>query len=680
MSFKSLNLKASYNSLRDDLIQDFYNPVLSEAVKYFRTTGFFNSKSLVLAAKGLKNFIKNNGKMKLLCGTQLSKEDLDTIVNAEEIANKLSDDFLEELLNIQDEIELNHLKLLAWLISNDFLEIKIGIVKNEEGYVGGILHEKTGILLDEEGNQILFSGSNNETFYGWSSKGRGNVEKFKVFVSWEDSKFMEDDVLNFKEDWDNNNIYLEVVDIPLASKKGLIKLAPKNIDEVLNLKLESKEIENNGKLRDYQVQAIRNWVENGRRGIFEMATGTGKTFTALNCIKDVLNDKSGLFTVIACPYAHLSEQWVSNIKNFFDIPCYNIYGTINHNWKKDLHNLIFKFNLGVIKEAIVVTTHKTFSSNFFIKEINNLNVNSLLVVDETHHVVSKSFSEGLLESYNFRLGLSATLNDEDERMGILRSYFEGVVFSYSLSEALYSYDVNGNSYLAHYYYCPIKVQLNNSELNEYYELSSKISKLSYANKENQSEYYKTLLFKRSNILKNAKSKYDCLRKLLRTFEDHDHLIVFCSPQQINNVLKILKEEGIKSHKFTQNEGTRKSDRFGGLSEREYLISKFDEGVYKALVAIKCLDEGVDVPSASKVILMSSSKNPTEYIQRRGRVLRQYEGKKKALIYDMAVVQYDNYGEVIYEITQLEKDRMLDFIGDSDNQGYSINLLSKWGVL
>ena len=680
MSFKSLNLKASYNSSRDDLIQDFYNPVLSEAVKYFRTTGFFNSKSLVLAAKGLKNFIKNNGKMKLLCGTQLSKEDLDTIVNAEEIANKLSDDFLEELLNIQDEIELNHLKLLAWLISNGFLEIKIGIVKNEEGYVGGILHEKTGILLDEEGNQILFSGSNNETFYGWSSKGRGNVEKFKVFVSWEDSKFMEDDVLNFKEDWDNNNIYLEVVDIPLASKKGLIKLAPKNIDEVLNLKLESKEMENNGKLRDYQVQAIRNWVENGRRGIFEMATGTGKTFTALNCIKDVLNDKSGLFTVIACPYAHLSEQWVSNIKNFFDIPCYNIYGTINHNWKKDLHNLIFKFNLGVIKEAIVVTTHKTFSSNFFIKEINNLNVDSLLVVDETHHVVSKSFSEGLLESYNFRLGLSATLNDEDERMGILLSYFEGVVFSYSLSEALYSYDVNGNSYLAHYYYCPIKVQLNNSELNEYYELSSKISKLSYVNKEKQSEYYKTLLFKRSNILKNAKSKYDCLRKLLRTFEDHDHLIVFCSPQQINNVLKILKEEGIKSHKFTQNEGTRKSDRFGGLSEREYLISKFDEGVYKALVAIKCLDEGVDVPSASKVILMSSSKNPTEYIQRRGRVLRQYEGKKKALIYDMAVVQYDNYGEVIYEITQLEKDRMLDFIGDSDNQGYSINLLSKWGVL
>lgn len=680
MSFKSLNLKASYNSSRDDLIQDFYNPVLSEAVKYFRTTGFFNSKSLVLAAKGLKNFIKNNGKMKLLCGTQLSKEDLDTIVNAEEIANKLSDDFLEELSNIQDEIELNHLKLLAWLISNGFLEIKIGIVKNEEGYVGGILHEKTGILLDEEGNQILFSGSNNETFYGWSSKGRGNVEKFKVFVSWEDSKFMEDDVLNFKEDWDNNNIYLEVVDIPWASKKGLIKLAPKNIDEVLNLKLESKEMENNGKLRDYQVQAIRNWVENGRRGIFEMATGTGKTFTALNCIKEVLNDKSGLFTVIACPYAHLSEQWVSNIKNFFDIPCYNIYGTINHNWKKDLHNLIFKFNLGVIKEAIVVTTHKTFSSNFFIKEINNLNVDSLLVVDETHHVVSKSFSEGLLESYNFRLGLSATLNDEDERMGILLSYFEGVVFSYSLSEALYSYDVNGNSYLAHYYYCPIKVQLNNSELNEYYELSSKISKLSYVNKEKQSEYYKTLLFKRSNILKNAKSKYDCLRKLLRTFEDHDHLIVFCSPQQINNVLKILKEEGIKSHKFTQNEGTRKSDRFGGLSEREYLISKFDEGVYKALVAIKCLDEGVDVPSASKVILMSSSKNPTEYIQRRGRVLRQYEGKKKALIYDMAVVQYDNYGEVIYDVTQSEKDRMLDFIEDSDNQGYSINLLSEWGVL
>lgn len=680
MSFRSLNLKSSYNSSRDDLIRDFYNPVLSESVKYFRTTGFFNSKSLILAAKGLKNFIKNNGKMKLLCGSQLSKDDIDTVVNAKEIADKLSDNFLEEMSNIQDEIEINHLKLLAWLISNDFLEIKIGIVKNEEGYVGGILHEKTGILLDEEGSQLIFSGSNNETFYGWSSKGRGNVEKFKVFVSWEDSKFMEDDVLNFKEDWNNNNPYLEVVDIPLASKKGLIKLAPKNITDVLNLKLESKEMGDNRKLRDYQVQAIQNWVENDRKGILEMATGTGKTFTALNCIKNILNDKSKLFVVIACPYAHLSEQWVEDITNFFNIPCYTIYGTVNSNWKKELHKLIFEFNLGVMEEVIVVTTHKTFSSAFFIKEINNLNVDSLLVVDEVHHVISKSYSEGLLENYKFRLGLSATLNEEDERMEIILLYFKGVVFSYSLNKALYSYDSEGNSYLAHYDYYPKRVQLDKFELGEYYEVSDKIAKLYHSNKEKQTEYYNNLLFKRSNILKNAKSKYNCLRKLLGTFEDHDHLIVFCSPQQISTVLKILDEEGIDAHKFTQNEGTKKSDRFGGLSEREYLINKFDEGFYDALVAIKCLDEGVDVPSANKVILMSSSKNPTEYIQRRGRVLRQYNGKENALIYDMVVVQYDDYGEVIHEITQSEKDRMLDFIEDSDNQGYSINLLSKWGVL
>lgn len=334
MSFKDLKLNSTYYSSKNDLVIEFYGPVLSEAVSYDRVTGFFNSKSLALVASGLKGFISNNGKMRLLCGSELQKDDIDAILNSSEIAEKLSDSFLNDLNNISDEIELNHIKLLAWMVDNDFLDIKIGIVKNNKGYIGGILHEKTGILSDKFGNTIVFSGSNNETNFGWVSGGFGNIEKFKVFLSWEDSKFIVDDLNSFEEYWNNENKFLEVLSIPNAAKEGLIKLAPKNIDEVMKLPLEFNICSNSKdkrKLRDYQEEAISKWCENNKKGIFKMATGTGKTFTALNCISSALNDDLNLITVIACPYAHLTEQWLNDVENNLGIKCYSIYASANTN-------------------------------------------------------------------------------------------------------------------------------------------------------------------------------------------------------------------------------------------------------------------------------------------------------------------------------------------------------------
>lgn len=411
MSFKDLNLHSSYSSARSNLVKDFYVPVLSEAVKYDRVTGFFNSYSLALVARGLKKFIKNGGKMRLLCGAQLSKEDLNSIVNASEVTDKLSEDFLKDIDYLFDEIELNHLKLLAWMVVNNILEIKIGIVKNDIGYVGGILHEKTGILSDSEGNNIVFSGSNNETGFGWSSGGYGNIEKFKVFSSWEDSKFIKDDFDNFEEDWNNQNDYLEVIDVPKAAKDGLIKLAPDNLDEVMALPLsytEKSSSSDDRELRDYQEEAISKWFDNDKQGILEMATGTGKTFTALNCVSRILKEDSNLLTVIACPYAHLVEQWGADVENMLDVGCYRIYASANPNWKKELSSLAFKLDLGIVENAVILTTHNTFSNDFFMEELYSLDIKSLIIADEVHHVAAKSFRKGLLEFYSYRLGLSAT--------------------------------------------------------------------------------------------------------------------------------------------------------------------------------------------------------------------------------------------------------------------------------
>ena len=433
MSFKDLDLLPTYNSSKNNLIKDFYVPVLSEAVTYDRVTGFFNSHSLALAAKGLKNFILNDGKMRLLCGTQLSEGDLNTIVNASDIAKTIAEDFLNDLDSIYDDIELNHIKLLAWMVDNDYLEIKIGIVKNELGYTGGILHEKTGILQDKDGNNLLFSGSNNETGRGWSSGGYGNIEKFKVFLSWEDDKFMEDDIKTFEEDWNNENEFLEVMDVPKAAKEGLVKLAPDSFDELMVLPLTYGEMRGTGdirELRDYQEEAISKWFENDKQGIFEMATGTGKTFTALNCIKKLLKEEDELLIIIACPYAHLVEQWAADVENFINIKTFRIYASGNNKWKKDLSDLAFDFDLGVVEKAVILTTHNTFSMDFFVNEVSNIFVNTFLIVDEVHHVASKSFSLGLLDDYNYRLGLSATpyIHNNQEATDLLFNYFN-LVFS-----------------------------------------------------------------------------------------------------------------------------------------------------------------------------------------------------------------------------------------------------------
>ena len=187
MSFKDLHLRSSYNSARNDPVADFYVPVLKEAKTYDRIVGYFNSYSLALIADGLKEFITHGGKMRLLCGTELDSDDEYAILNSSEIADKLSENFLQELEYISDDIQRNRIKLLAWMIDNNYLDIKVGIVKDSLGYVGGILHEKTGILSDSEENTIIFSGSNNETKAAMSTRGKGNIEKFKVFLSWEDS-------------------------------------------------------------------------------------------------------------------------------------------------------------------------------------------------------------------------------------------------------------------------------------------------------------------------------------------------------------------------------------------------------------------------------------------------------------------------------------------------------------
>ena len=679
MSFIDIDneIKGFYTSTHDDLVEDFYNPVLSHTIKYDRLSGFFSSTSLACAARGISNLIRNNGKMRLLCGAQLDERDLIAIENANDLKDIVNKNFLGEYENLENQFVKNHVLLLGWMIANDFLEIKIGINTNGEEYKpDGMLHMKRGIFYDENNDCVMFIGSVNETCYGWTK----NLEEFRVDKSWIYPDAIEGPVKNFEELWDGEVPELLVFDIPNESKDILIKNAPKTkfevqkiIDEIENIKRKPKD---NRELFPYQIEAIKNWLDNDKRGILEMATGTGKTFTALKCLEEIVK-KEDVLVVISCPYSHIIDQWEKDIYNLDLGRVYKFYGGANSNWREDFQQLKLNINLKIDfdKPNIILTTHNTFSTKNFVN-----------IVDEAHHVGAKGFGKGLSSKYEYRLGLSATPSRymDYEGTDVLIDYFNGIVFKFNIVEALSTINpITKKTFLTPYDYLPQKVTLNESELEDYKKLNKKIARL-YHNKSSDDEEnpnLQGLYSKRRAIVNNANQKYVVFRDILRKLPHKNHLIVFCSNKQLKEVLKILNEEGISpSHKFTQKEGKTPSKDYGGLSQRQDLLKDFDDGICKSLVAIKCLDEGVDVPSADQVIIMSSTTNPSEYIQRRGRVLRRFKDKNKAYIYDLCVIPDEDAG--YDKIMENEKKRLIEFTKTASPESKSncIYLFKMWGIL
>lgn len=628
---KEVDIKFKYDSDKDDLVNGFYIPVLSNSVEYYRMSGYFSSSSLAISARGIEDFIINGGKMKLLCNAQLTKEDYEIIEKTNqdsvEYVERL---FIEDLHNIEDQFIKNHVEALGWMLNNGFLEIKIAIPTDKKG----IFHSKVGVLKDNEGNAISFSGSDNETASGWLY----NIEEFKVFKSWDpgEEKYVSSDLDTFFEYWNGVTKRTKVIDLPSAVKRELIEFAPVSRKELVVI---SKRTRRPIHLREYQDDAIDSWFAHDCRGLFEMATGTGKTITSLSAFKQLSSTKDKLVTVIACPQLHLIDQWIKDVENFHSGKILKA-SSKEKNWKHKLSALHHDFYMGLENKVVIMTTHDTLSSDFFIEKIKKIKSDKLLIVDEAHGIGSSKRLNGLIEDYNYRLGLSATPKRwfDEEGTQAIYDYFGDVVYEFDIKRALS--DINpdtGKTYLTPYYYYPIIVDLTSEEYSEYRDLSTKIAQ-AIARKKNNHEKISlsALCNQRQRIINNAENKYCEFRKILKEHEGIDKLIVYCSDKQIDKVQKILNEENIiPQHRFTHKESSSKTMK-ELFSERESILYNFEKGNYRALVAIKCLDEGVDVPVAENAIILSSTSNPREHVQRRGRILRNAPGKDYATIYDFLV--------------------------------------------
>ncbi|MCD4670735.1 MAG: DEAD/DEAH box helicase family protein [Actinomycetia bacterium] len=708
MSLKDLELKISYSSESDDILDNFYIPALSQSKHYYRLAGFFSSSSLAVAAKGISNLIKNEGDMKLICSARLNEDDVNEIKkNKDNYGEIIENTLLRDLKSFENLLIRDHVKALGWLYSKGRLAIKVAIMIDDENipldYYRivklGLFHLKVGILEDSEGNLVSFSGSINETRLGWLE----NIEEFKVFRSWNyaENKYLEKDFTKFKKFWEDSSIAkslhsrIRIFDLPTAIQNELIQIAPKNFSDLQLRKLKKplvivKPKKQKINLRDYQKKALNAWLENNKKGIFEMATGTGKTITALGCLNKIHENVEDCISIISCPQTHLVNQWEEEIKKlniYFDTLL--IASGSNYKWKDSLSDLLDNNYLGYDKRVIIITTHDTFSSADFRKLIKTKakSKNLFLIADEVHGLGSGKRREGLTSNFRFRLGLSATPRRWYDSIGTeyLYNYFGNVVYEFPLSKALMEINPDtGKTFLTPYRYLPSFAYLNEFELEEYLNLTRKIvaiyskSKVDYE----VEEKLERLLFCRADILKNAENKFELLENLLDELgKDIKWTIIYTSPKQIDEVIKLVNRLKIRAHRFTMSEGVKPSKKYNGMSERRYILEKFANGKYQVLIAMKCLDEGVDIPPARVAIIMSSSGNPREYIQRIGRVVRRYENKKEAKIYDLIVAPSkkrlpEDLKDIEVKIFEKEFERFLEIAQTAINSVSAVQLINK----
>lgn len=653
MSFTELSLLKHYKTYKNNIVKEFYTPVLQEAVLYQRSVGFFSSTALIELSKGLSGIVKNGGKIQFIVSPYLSKEDVEAINKGYEKKKIIEDALLREYKEPENYFQEERFNLLAHLIEEGHLEIKVAFTPPNKST--GMYHEKVGIVEDRDGNKIVFTGSLNETINAFYN----NYESIVVFTSWEESKqYAEEMQEDFDLLWNNNDENLEIIEFPDVIKER-IKVNRKesvnyNIDEEekieeVKLKKGIPHIPDGFELRDYQKEAIDKWAAQDYQGIFDMATGTGKTYTGLGAATRLYEDKGRLAIIIVCPYQHLVEQWIEDIELFNLNPIIGYSASKQKNWKKRLEDDIFDYSIGVIDSLCFVTTNSTYLSKFVTEQMVNLGKDTLLLVDEAHNFGSTTLRNKLYPSIEYRLALSATLDRHGDEEGTdsLKRYFGAKCIEYDLKRAI------DEGKLTPYYYYPIVVYLDEEEIEEYKDISYKISKECHADKKGKvkiTERGKMLLLQRARIVAGAKSKLSELRNIMEDYKDDTHILVYCGAtrvrdfqsddeennrdeegeRQIVAVSKILGNElGMKVTHFTSSESA---------AERELIKRKFAiADPYQAIVAIKCLDEGVNIPSIKTAFILASTTNPKEYIQRRGRVLRLAKDKPYAVIYDFVTL-------------------------------------------
>lgn len=694
---RSLQLKPVYRSESDSLLDDFYVPVLRESVLYDRAVGFFSAAMLSYAAQGLTAFLQNEGKMRLVIGGELEADDERAIREGYDLRvvnERFGLKFIETVDRIDDALFHRRVEALSWLVACGRLDIKIAFRRR------GMYHEKIGILRDANDDGVVFQGSANETAYALLPD--FNFESINVFPTWHEhlrghfTPYVE----GFERLWADKAKDTRVLEFPDAARQKLIKISqnvtpPKVAAEIdLFHARELVEIAEGDApivpkllggrafvMAEHQLLALRKWKANNFQGILALATGAGKTITAIYGAIRFFEASKRLALVIAVPYQNLADQWVDTLRQF-NVIAHRCYGSRGQ-WHGQVSRSVEHYQSGAISFLCVVVVNRTLQTEDFQTLLQTLDGEHMLFVgDECHHHSSPSLHRALPKQAALRLGLSATPEHyiDTDATARLVDYYVKIVAEYTLADAL------RDKVITPYKYYITVVDLSDEETQEYHEISEKIAKLAVIRGGRETvettadEQLKALLAQRSRILGTARSKIAALDRLLTREAAMPFTLFYCGDgsvedtttgemeRHVEQVSKLLADRSWLCSHFTSHESRE---------ARQRILDDFRLGNVDALVAIKCLDEGIDVPACRTAYLLASSRNPKQFIQRRGRILRRSEGKDFAVIHDFLVRLPPNSGgraDTERQLIRAELTRVAEFSKLALNSGEAVSIL------
>jgi len=663
-SLPALSVDSEYRTGQSDMVEQFYVPCLGSSHHYDRAVGYFRSSVFTLIHQEIAEFAKNDGKMRIICSPHLTSEDIQALSegyeNREEVLSAAIARDVDILLDDKDL--LDRTAALATLVAHGVIDVKLAIRPAEMG----LYHEKIGIFKDHDGNGISFTGSSNETWNAWHE--HGNFESIEVFCSWKNQS-EEERVRRhsryFDDLWNDSVDRVEVYDFPKAVRDKLCQISHDDLDNIQWSKFQKKrktqaDPESNKRTPfEHQVASIANWKVNGNRGIFEHATGSGKTFTALLCIRDHI--EHGGVALVLVPSKLLLRQWLKEVTSELPEAIRLKAGDGSTRWKKRGVLANFTSDDPDLGPRIIVATMQTASSSQFISKITP-GSHLMLVADECHQTGSPENSKLYQIDAGKRLGLSATPTRYGDIDGTncMLTYFGGILEPvFTLQDAIKA------GRLVHYDYFPQDVRLTDQEEEEWREYSDKITReVARSSRDGDgkpilSDYVKLLLIQRSRVAKKAANKVILgLNTLKDAYRDGDWWLVYCEDQeQLTLMLKMLQNAGLPANEYHTSMDSDQDATLEWYRKHGGII-----------VSIRCLDEGVDIPEITHALILASSQNPRQFIQRRGRVLRVAPNKRKAVLYDAIVMPTNDKSNCDFlPLIKSEFCRAVEFANGANNK-------------
>lgn len=644
-----LMLRQEYRSNDANIGRDFYERCLPLCSRFDRAVGFFASSVFSACPEAFRTFFGQRGRIRMVCSPIFDRSDIEAIVHGYRNRPQI---LRQSAMSILSQSPAAVLKdrgvLLSWLVASGGVDLRIAL--RQSSGRNDIYHEKLGIFRDTEDNCVVFAGSANESYGGLCA----NFESVDVFRSWvpDERRRIDHKRASFEKLWSNETDGLEVIPFFQAATRGVLRARMQSesgresyvppqpdtaedigpisgIEEVL---LSPSDIS----LRDHQKLAVRKWFEARGRGILQMATGSGKTIAALAAAVKLYEwANAPMLIVVVCPYLHLCTQWIDECRQFGLDPL--LCALSRSQWMESLSTRLFNLGSGSRRVGSVVVSNATFAGEAFQSLLRRAPQASLLIVDEVHNVGAADMRKALPSNFPFRIGLSATPERHHDPAGsdAIRQYFGEPVIKYNLRNAL------NDGVLCQYRYFPILVPLDDDELDAYLELTRRIAQMmAGGDVPGVSPYLESLLLQRTRILATCRNKIPALIKEIGPLRDSTHNLIYCGDgsvedvpdagiiRQIDAVVRALgRDLGMTVAKYVADTP---------LTRRHALRKRFEEGELQGLIAIRCLDEGVDIPEIRRAFILASSTNPRQFIQRRGRILRKTPGKSFADVFDFIV--------------------------------------------